>query len=75
MADLVRVGQTVGHLYIARTGVTWHGKTAVEVIRLRCLRRTRVRVEHLASGAVTSCGCVRRQQLARWAAARVEEAG
>ena len=66
LADLVRSGDVVGRLYIARTGVMWHGKSAAEVICLHCLRRTRVRIEHLLSHATRSCGCLHRQQLLAW---------
>jgi hypothetical protein len=56
------VGLTFGRLYVINGNRRLHGKRAVEAI-CSCGRRKVVRVEHLRSGQIKSCGCLRAAML------------
>jgi hypothetical protein len=56
------VGLTFGRLHIASVGHRHHGKRASLVV-CSCGTRKLVRLEHLRSGAIKSCGCLKAEVL------------
>ena len=63
--EALRVGQTFGRLRVIVVDRRLHGKRAADVL-CECGARKRVRHEHLLSGEIKSCGCLRAEQMETW---------
>ena len=70
--EAVRVGQTFGRLQVIVADRRLHGKRAA-VVRCECGSRKRVRYEHLLSGGIKSCGCLRAEQMDTWRRLREDD--
>ena len=70
--EAVRVGQTFGRLQVIVVDRRLHGKRAA-IVRCACGSRKRVRHEHLLSGAIQSCGCLRAEQMEAWRRLREDD--
>ena len=62
---LVQVGQTFGRLRVIVADRRLHGKRAADVL-CACGSGKRIRHEHLLSGDIKSCGCLRAEQMDTW---------
>ena len=72
--EAVRVGQTFGRLRVIDPDRRLHGKRAA-VVRCACgAPDKRVRVEHLRSGDIKSCGCLRAERMDTWRRLREDDA-
>ena len=60
-----QVGQTFGRLSVIDPDRRLHGKRAA-VVRCSCGAVKRIRVEHLRSGAIKSCGCLQSERMDYW---------
>lgn len=73
LAEAVRVGQTFGRLRVIVIDRRLHGKRAA-VVRCACgAPDKRVRMEHLRSGGIKSCGCLRAEQMEAWRRLREDD--
>ena len=70
--EAVRVGQTFGRLLVIVVDRRLHGKRAA-VVGCACGSRKRVRHEHLLSGGIRSCGCLRAEQMDAWRRLREDD--
>ena len=70
--EAVRVGQTFGRLLVIVVDRRLHGKRAA-VVRCACGSRKRVRHEHLLSGGIKSCRCLRAEQMDAWRRLREDD--
>ena len=71
--EAVRVGQTFGRLQVIVVDRRLHGKRAA-VVRCACgAPDKRVRIEHLRSGSIRSCGCLRAEQMDAWRRLREDD--
>lgn len=69
--EAVRVGQTFGRLRVLDPNRRLHGKRSA-LCRCSCGAEKIIRTEHLRSGQIRSCSCLRAQQLALAARKRLE---
>ncbi len=70
----LEVGQTFGRLRVVVADRRLHGKRAA-VVRCACgSPDKRVRTEHLLSGAIKSCGCLRAERMDTWRRLRKDDA-
>ena len=72
LRPLVQVGQTFGRLTVILADRRLHGKRAA-VVRCACGKQKRVRIEHLQSGDIKSCACLRAEQMDKWRRLREED--
>src|SRR5688572_16928944 len=72
VSSLVQVGQTFGRLLVIVADRRLHGKRAA-VVRCACGSRKRVRHEHLLSGDIKSCGCLRAERMDTWRRLREDD--
>ena len=70
--EAVRVGQSFGRLRVIAVDRRHYGKRAADV-HCACGARKRVRDEHLLSGGIKSCGCLRAEQMDRWRRLREDD--
>ena len=70
--EVVHVGQTFGRLQVVVVDRRLHGKRAA-VVHCACGSRKRVRHEHLLSGGIRSCGCLRAEQMDAWRRLREDD--
>ena len=70
--EAVRVGQTFGRLQVIVVDRRLHGKRAA-VVRCACGSSKRVRHEHLLSGSIKSCGCLRAERMDAWRRLREDD--
>ena len=71
--EAVRVDQVFGRLRVIVVDRRLHGKRAA-VVRCVCgAPDKRVRMEHLRSGGIRSCGCLRAEQLEAWRRLREDD--
>ncbi len=67
------VGETFGRLRVIVADRRLHGKRAA-VVRCACgSPDKRVRIEHLRSGAIKSCGCLRAERTDTWRRLREDD--
>ncbi|MGH7555358.1 MAG: hypothetical protein ACREMQ_20335 [Longimicrobiales bacterium] len=73
LGEAVRVDQVFGRLRVIVVDRRLHGKRAA-VVRCACgAPDKRVRMEHLRSGGIKSCGCLRAEQMDRWRRLREDD--
>jgi hypothetical protein len=73
LVEAVGVGQVFGRLRIIAVNRRLSGKRPA-VVRCACgAPDKRARVEHLLSGAIKSCGCLRAEQMDAWRRFREED--
>ena len=71
--EAVRVDQVFGRLRVIVANRRLHGKRAA-VVRCACgAPDKRVRMEHLRSGGIKSCGCLRAELMDRWRRLREDD--
>ena len=71
--EAVHVGQTFGRLRVIDADRRLHGKRAA-VVRCACgTPEKRVRIEHLRSGDIKSCGCLRAELMDTWRRLREDD--
>ena len=71
--EAVRVGQAFGRLRVIVVDRRLHGKRAA-VVRCACgAPDKRVRIEHLRSGGIKSCGCLRAERMDAWRRLREDD--
>lgn len=71
--EAVCVGQMFGRLRVIVVDRRLHGKRAA-VVRCACgAPDKRVRVEHLRSGSIRSCGCLRAERMDTWRRRREDD--
>ena len=70
--EALRVGQTFGRLQVIEVDRRLHGKRAA-VVRCACGSRKRIRHEHLLSGDIKSCGCLRAELMDMWRRLREDD--
>ena len=71
--EAVRVDQVFGRLRVLVVDRRLHGKRAA-VVRCICgAPDKRVRIEHLRSGGIKSCGCLRTELMDRWRRLRQDD--
>jgi hypothetical protein len=70
--EAVRVGQSFGRLRVIAVDRRWHGKRAA-LVYCSCGSHKRVRNEHLLSGGIKSCGCLRAEQMEGWRRLREDD--
>jgi hypothetical protein len=71
--EAVRVDQVFGRLRVIVVDRRLHGKRAA-VVRCTCgAPDKRVRIEHLRSGGIKSCGCLRAELMDGWRRLREDD--
>jgi hypothetical protein len=71
--EAIRVGQMFGRLQVIVPDRRLHGKRAA-VVRCACgAPAKRVRHEHLLSGDIKSCGCLRAERMETWRRLREDD--
>jgi len=71
--EAVRVDQVFGRLRVIAVDRRRFGKRAA-VVRCSCgAPDKRVRLEHLRSGGIKSCGCLRAEQMEAWRRLREDD--
>jgi hypothetical protein len=69
---VVRVGDVFGRLRVVEVNRRLYRKRAADLV-CECGGTKRVRYEHLLSGEVRSCGCLRTSMLRRWRVLREDD--
>ncbi len=73
LGEAVRVDQVFGRLRVIVVDRRLHGKRAA-IVRCACgAPDKRVRMEHLRSGGIKSCGCLRAEQMDTWRRLREDD--
>ena len=70
--EAIRVGQTFGRLQVLDPNRRRHGKRSA-LCRCSCGTEKVIRTEHLRSGGIQSCGCLRAEQMETWRRLREDD--